>query len=336
MSHVSYVNQVSKFAKFSLSALAAGAVIAVTASAALAQDGYPKQPIKIIVPFTAGSATDIIARALGEGMRKELGQPIIIENKPGAGGTLGAALVAAAPADGYTLLVHSAGHVANAALYPALRYDPIKDFKPLAMLASVPNVMVVAPSSGFTDAASLVKKAKAKPGKLTYASAGNGSATHMNAEKFRLAAGIDAVHAPYRGTPEAITDVIAGQVQWFFAPITSAIPMIKEKKLQALAVGSPQRAAALPDVPTTLEAGYPHSDYDFWIGLFAPGKLPPAVAEQITKATEAALKSEAVKARYAALGANFPHVAPAQFDAFVLSESAAAAKLVSSAKITQN
>ena len=233
---------------------------ATTVTGALAQEPYPNKPVRIIVPFTAGSATDIIARAVGEGLRKELGnQPVIVENKPGAGGTLGAAQVATSPADGYTLLVHSAGHVANAALYPGLRYDPIKDFKPLAMLASVPNVLVVSPKANYKDLAALVAKAKAEPGKLLYASAGNGSATHMNAEKFRIAAKVDAVHVPYRGTPEAITDVISGQVNWFFAPITSAIPMIKDHKLQALAVGSPQRATALPDVPTTVEAGFPNS-----------------------------------------------------------------------------
>lgn len=304
---------------------------------AMAQDSYPSKPIRIIVPFTAGSATDIIARAVGEGLRKELGnQPIIVENKPGAGGTLGAAQVASSPADGYTLLVHSAGHVANAALYPGLRYDPITDFKPLAMLASVPNVLVVSPKSNYKDLAALIAKAKPEPGKLLYASAGNGSATHMNAEKFRMAAQIDAIHVPYRGTPEAITDVISGQVNWFFAPITSAIPMIKDHKLQALAVGSPQRAAALPDVPTTVEAGFPNSSYDFWIGLFAPAKLPPALASQIAKATSSALQTDAVKSRYASLGANNPHVEPAQFESFVRAESIAATKLISQAKITQN
>lgn len=331
----------NRFQKFAPVCSRLGAALlfgTLTISAAQAQDpAYPNKPVRIIVPFTAGSATDIIARAVGEGLRKELGnQPVIVENKPGAGGTLGAAQVASSPADGYTLLVHSAGHVANAALYPGLRYDPIKDFKPLAMLASVPNVLVVSPKSNYKDLAALVAKAKAEPGKLLYASAGNGSATHMNAEKFRIAAQIDAVHVPYRGTPEAITDVISGQVNWFFAPITSAIPMIKDHKLQALAVGSPTRATALPDVPTTVEAGFPNSSYDFWIGLFAPAKLPPALAAQISKATATALQSEAVKARYVSLGANYPHVEPAQFEAFVKAESTAATQLIKQAKITQN
>ena len=318
-----------------ITAVASAAALCTAASPAFAED-YPSKPIKIVVPFTAGSATDIIARAVGEGMRKELGQPIIIENKPGAGGTLGAAQVASAPGDGYTLLVHSAGHVANAYLYPTLRYDPVKDFKSLAMLASVPNVMVVSPQSGFKDVKAVVAKAKTEPGKLLYASAGNGSATHMNAEKFRVSTGIDATHVPYRGTPEAMTDVISGQVQWFFAPITSALPMIKDKKLVALAVGSPQRATALPDTPTTVESGYPGSDYDFWIGLFAPAKLPPQIAERIQKATETALKSDAVKTRLVSLGANAPSIEPAKFEAFVRNDSAAVGKLISTAKITQN
>jgi tripartite-type tricarboxylate transporter receptor subunit TctC len=309
---------------------------AAAASSAWAQEAYPSKPIRVVVPFTAGSATDIIARAVGEGMRKELGQPIIVENKPGAGGTLGAAQVAAAPADGYTLLVHSAGHVANAYLYPSLRYDPVKDFRSLAMLASVPNVLVVNPQSGLKDVKAVVQKAKAEPGKLLYASAGNGSATHMNAEKFRMATGMEAVHVPYRGTPEAMTDVVAGQVQWFFAPITSALPMVKDRKLMALAVGSSHRATALPEIPTTVEAGFPGSDYDFWIGLFAPSKLPDPVAARIRQATTAALKSEALRTRLLALGADLPSVSPGQFDAFVRNESTEVGKLVATAKITQN
>ena len=325
----------SPLARIGAAALALSALSAAI-SPALAEDAYPSKPIRVIVPFTAGSATDIIARAVGEGMRKELGQPIIVENKPGAGGTLGASQVATAQPDGYTLLVHSAGHVANSSLYPGLRYDPIKDFKSLAMLAQVPNVLVVNPKNGYKNVGDLVAKVKAAPDKFVYASAGSGSATHMNAEKFRIASKIAAVHVPYKGTPEAMTDVISGNVNWFFAPITTAIPMIKEGKLQALAVGSPQRAAALPDVPTTVEAGFPGSDYDFWIGLFAPGKLPASQADKIAKAVSAALKSDAVKARFVSLGANAPSVEPAQFDAFVKNESVAAKKLITEAKIKQD
>ena len=220
------------------------ALLTPTFPAAWAQDGaWPGKPINVVVPFTAGSGTDVVARAVCERVQKQLNQPMVIDNRPGAGGTLGASLVAGAPPDGYTLLIHSAGHVANAALYPKLRYDTAKDFRPIAMLATLPNVLVTSAASGVKTLGELVAKAKVRPGRQTYGSAGNGSATHINAEKFRIAAGIDATHVPYRGTPEAITDVIAGNVDWFFAPLVSALPLIKDGKLVPLAVG---RLSAAP------------------------------------------------------------------------------------------
>jgi tripartite-type tricarboxylate transporter receptor subunit TctC len=203
------------------------------------------QPIKLVVPFTAGSGTDIVARLVAEKLGPALGTSVIVDNKPGAGGTLGAALTAKAPADGYTLLVHSAGHLVNPWIYKGLSYDTLKDFTGITPMASLPNVLVTAPSH-FADVKDLVAKAKAKPGGLNYGSAGNGSATHMNAEVFRLAAGLDAQHVPFRGTPEAMTEVMAGRVDWFFAPMVSALPLIQSGKLQALAVGTGKRSSALP------------------------------------------------------------------------------------------
>jgi tripartite-type tricarboxylate transporter receptor subunit TctC len=300
------------------------------------ESAYPRQPIRLVVPFTAGSGTDTIARAVGERLTKQLGQPVIVDNKPGAGGTIGAAQVAAAQPDGYTLLVHSAGHVANAALYPGLRYDTIKDFHPVAMLATLPNVLVVSPAKGYKSLADLVERAKAEPGKLTYASAGNGSATHINAEKFRLSAAIKALHVPYKGTPEALTDVMAGQIDWFFAPLSSALPLIKDGRLVALAVGSPQRAAALPNVPTTLEAGFSGSDYVFWVGLFAPARTPGAVVQQLARETERALQQPEVRERFQTLGAATPTVTQANFAQFVEAESTATTTLIRSTGIHIN
>src|SRR3954471_21413232 len=236
-------------------ALAAGGVSA---------QSWPLRPIHFIVPFTAGSGTDTIARIVGDNMSKGLGQPVIIENKPGAGGTIGAAQVAKSDPDGYTVLIHSSGHALNPAIYPNLPYDTVKDLTGITPLASVPNVMVVSPSRGWKTVADVIAAAKAKPGQLNYASAGTGSATHMNAEKFKLRAGIDAQHVPFKGTPEAISDVIGGRNDWFFAPLSSALPLIKDGKLQALAVSTNQRAPSLPNVPTTVEAGVPGSDYNFW------------------------------------------------------------------------
>jgi tripartite-type tricarboxylate transporter receptor subunit TctC len=314
-------------------ALAMAATAAALPLPATAQPASPSQPIKLVVPFTAGSGTDIIARAVGEQLEKSLKQPVIVENKPGAGGTLGALQVAQAPADGRTVLVHSAGHVANAALYPALKYDTLKDFTPVTMLATLPNVLVTSPARGWKSAKDLVDKAKAAPGTETYASAGNGSATHVNAEKFRTSIGIEATHVPFRGTPEAITDVIGGRVDWFFAPVVSALPLVKDGKLQALAVGTPKRSAALPDVPTTTELGFAGSDYTFWVGMFVGAKTPPAVVTALHQATVAALRTDAVKERLGKLGGEVAAMEQAQFAALVNSEAAQVAALVKRAGI---
>lgn len=312
-----------------LGCLSGSAVAAGWPVTALAKtDGYPNKPITFIVPFTAGSGTDVIARTIGPRLEKALGQPIVVDNKPGAGGTLGAGLVAAAPADGYVVLIHSAGHVANAALYPKLSYDTVKDFQPIAMLATLPNVLVVAPGSGIQSVGDLVSRAKAQPGKMSYASAGNGSATHINAEKFRIAAGLNAVHVPYRGTPPALTDVVGGQVDWFFAPLVSALPLISAGKLVPLAVGTPKRSASLPNVPTTAEAGFPGSTYTFWVGMFVSSRTPPDVAERLARETAKVLQSPEVVAVFEKLGAEIPHMSQQQFATFVKQETEATGALI--------
>ena len=276
---------------------------------------FPSKPIKLIVPFTPGSGTDVIARTLGEAMAQNLGQAVVVENRPGAGGTIGAAQVAKAEADGHTLLVHSSGHVVNAAIYPNLPYDTLADFAGVTPLASLPNVLVVAPARGWKNVADLLAAARAKPGELNYGSAGNGSATHMNAEKFRVQAGIDALHIAFKGTPEALTEVISGRIDWFFAPLASALPLIKDGKLQALAVSTARRSPALPDVPTTVEAGVADSDYTFWVALFAPARTPRAVVARLNEAVAVALKEPEVRDRYARLGAEALWLAPEAFDA---------------------
>jgi tripartite-type tricarboxylate transporter receptor subunit TctC len=258
---------------------------------------------------------------------------VVVDNRPGAGGTLGAAQVAAAPADGYTVLIHSAGHVANAALYPRLKYDTLKDFTPVAMLATLPNVLVVSATSGLRSVQELVQRARAQPGKMSYASAGNGSATHINAEKFRLAAGLQATHVPYRGTPPALTDLVGGQVDWFFAPLVSALPLIQEGKLTPLAVGSPRRSAALPQLPTTVEAGYAGSDYTFWVGMLLPARTPPEVVARLSAATAQALQAPAVRAALEKLGADIPSLAQPAFAQQVKDEMASTAALVQRAGI---
>jgi len=309
------------------------AALALFASAVLGQSNFPDHPIRFIVPFTAGSGTDIVARTVGEHMSKTLGQPIVIENRPGAGGTVGAAVVAKSTPDGYTLLVHSAGHVANPAIYKELPYDTLKDFAGVTPLASLPNVLVVSPGKGYKTVADLVANAQAHPGQLNYGSAGNGSATHMNAEIFRQAAKFDAVHVPYKGTPEAMAEVVSQRIDFFFAPLSSALPQIKAGRLQALAVGTAKRSPLLPDVPTTIEAGYPGSDYVFWVALLAPAATPKPVIDTLNRAALKALSDPAIHEKLRALGAEPMPMQPALFDAFLRDETARMAHVVEAAGI---
>jgi tripartite-type tricarboxylate transporter receptor subunit TctC len=313
----------------------ASLAVAMHAPAAQAQP-WPAKSVKIVVPFTPGSATDIIARTLAERLQPVLVHPIIVENRPGAGGTIGAAVVAQSPPDGYTLLVQSSGHTVNPHIYTSLGYDTLRDFASVTPLVTLPNVLIVAPSKGYKSVADVVAAAKAKPGALNYASAGTGSATHMNAEKFRAAAGIQAVHVPMKGTPEAITETIAGRVDWFFAPLVSAGPMIKDGKAVALAVGTSRRAANLPDVPTTVEAGVPGSDYTFWIGLFAPAKTPREIVDKLQQEVVRVMASTEMRERLATLGAEAWTMPSAQFDDYVAKELAANAAIVGAAGIKPN
>ncbi len=308
-----------------LSALCfSGAVLAQT---------YPSKPIKFIVPFTAGSVTDIVARTVGDAMGKSMGQPIVIENKLGAGGTIAAAQVARSEPDGYTLLVHSSGHALNPALYPNPGYDTLKDLTGITTLAAVPNVLVVNPAKGWKTQADLVAAAKAKPGTFNYASAGVGSATHMNAEIFRMQTGIDALHVPYKGTPDAMSNVIGGSNDWFFAPLASALPLIKDGKLQALSVSTKARAATLPLVPTSVEAGVPGSDYTLWVGMIAPSATPPAVIKKLHDEALKALASPEIKERLAKLGADPFPMSPEAFNAYIKTEMDTAARIAKAANL---
>ena len=315
-----------------LSTLTIGGLVGLTN--AQAQTEWPKAgPIKLVVPFTPGSGTDIIARTLAEKLAPALGAQVVIENKPGAGGTVGAAQVAKAPADGYTLLIHSSGHVVNPALYTNLSYDTLRDFDGITPLASLPNVLVVSPAKGYKTVADLVTAAKAKPDGMNYASAGNGSATHMNAERFRVSAGLKAQHIPFRGTPEAITETIAGRTDWFFAPLVSALPLIKDGKLQALAVGTQGRSNALPQVPSIAEAGLRDATYTFWVGLFATAKTPKAIVERLHAEVTKVMALPEVRERLDKLGAAPMPMTHEAFQVFLDDETKAAAVLVKSAGI---
>ena len=307
------------------------AALLLCAGVALAQ-GYPSKPIRIVVPFTAGSATDIMARIVGEKLGAAWGQTVVIENKPGAGGTVGSAFVAKSEPDGYTLLVVSTGHVVNPVLYPGLSYDTVADFAGITPLASLPNVLVVGANSPIKNVPELIAAAKANPGKLNYASAGTGSATHVNAEKFRAITGIQATHIPFKGTPETITETVAGRVDFMFTPVLLSIPMIRDNRMRALAVSTAQRSSALPEVPTVAEAAVPGFVFDFWIGLLAPAKTPRDVVNKLNQEVNKALNQPDVKERMAKLGGEPLPMTPERFDAFIREEHATLSVIMKGAK----
>jgi len=310
-------------------ALAAG----VLASTLVFGQDYPSRPVKIVVPFTAGSATDILARTVGQKLSEIWNQTVIVDNRAGAGGTIGAGMVAKATADGYTLMVHSAAQAVNPFIYPNLSYDTLKDFVQVAPLAGQPNVLVVAPSTGYKAISDLIADAKKKPGSLNFGSAGTGSGTHINGEKFRLVAGIDVVHIPYKGTPEALSDAMAGRITYFFSPISAALPLVRDGRLVALGVSSAKRSSALPNVPTIAASGLPGFDYNLWVGMFAPAGTPADIVEKINRDVNRVLREPDVKERMTALGAEAMMMTPAEFDKFVRIEMDDAAKVVKAAAI---
>ncbi len=273
------------------------------ASAALA-DGYPDRPVKWIVPFPPGGAMDSIARTLGESMGKQLNTSVIVENRAGAGGNIGAASVARAKPDGYTILIVANGMAVNPALYADLNYDPIKDFAPISLLAVVPNVLVTNPArTGATSVQDVIAKAKARPGHYTYASAGVGTSIHLAGELFVSMTGVDMLHVPYKGSGPAVADLLGGQVDYMFDSITSAKPHVVSGKLRALAVTTAKRSAALPDVPTLREAGVPGYELMPWFAAFAPAGTPPEVVARLNEAMRNALVEPKVKATLDSIGA---------------------------------
>src|SRR5688572_6200904 len=292
---------------------------ALAAGAALAQP-YPARPVRVIVPFTPGGVTDVIARTVGAKLAEGWGQPVVVENRPGAGGSLGASLVARAPADGYLLLVHSSGYAINAAANPKLPYDYRKDFVDVAPLGSQPMVLVVAPASGIRSVAELVALAKAKPGQIAYGSAGIGSGAHFNGEKFRIAAGVDVLHVPYKGGADAINDTMAGRLTFTFNTVTLALPFIRDGRLAALGVSSRTRSQLLPAAPPIAEAGIPGFDFTFWNGLWAPAGTPPAIVERINRDVMRVMDLPEVLERFARLGTEPMRMSAAEFARFVKSE----------------
>jgi tripartite-type tricarboxylate transporter receptor subunit TctC len=304
----------------------------ICASGAWAQD-WPAKPIRAIVPSTAGSAVDIVPRIVFEQLSGVLGQPIVVENRPGAGGLTANAFVAKAEPDGYTILIDSSAHTVLPSLYPNAPYDPVRDLAGVVLIGNLPNVLVVAPSKGWRTVQELVAAAKAKPGAISYASVGVGSATQFSAERLRLAAGFDGVHVPFRGAPEAYTEVMTSRVDFFFGAVASALPFIRDGRLVPLAVSTRSRASVLPEVPTTLEAGFANSDYTFWIALFVPARTPATVIAKLHNAVRQILERPDMREKLAGLGVEPVTIGPAELDALVKAEIPLNAAVVKAANI---
>ncbi|HVL55607.1 MAG TPA: tripartite tricarboxylate transporter substrate binding protein [Burkholderiaceae bacterium] len=318
--------------------LALSAALAAGVTGALAQTsapGYPNKTIRIVVPFPPGGSTDLIGRRLAEKFSASMGQPVIVENRPGAGGTVGSEYAARAAPDGHTLLVGVTGsHGISVSLNPKLPYHPLKDFEPVSALTTTPLVLVVGPQFPAATLAEYVAHARSKPGEVTHSSPGNGTSMHLTGEMFNLVAGTKLVHVPYRGSAGAINDLIGGQVQSMFADLLVAMPFIQAGRIRALALTSPKRHELLPNVPTVAESGYPGFEALSWQGLFVPAGTPAEIVERLSRETVSALQSPDVRDSFAKQGMEVRGSSPAEFRAFVEREIPKWAKIIQQAGVT--
>jgi tripartite-type tricarboxylate transporter receptor subunit TctC len=298
-------------------------------------ENWPSRPIKATIPFGAGSATDIVPRLVFDRLAAELGQPIVIENRAGAGGTLGTALVTKADPDGYRVLAHSSALTIAPAIFPNLSFDVTKDLASVLMIGSSPNVMIVPTSRPWKTVQDFIADAKAKPGSISFGSVGIGSAVHISAEKFRLAAGIEATHVPYRGGSEVITDILGGRIDLYFCPLATALPLIREGRVRALLVSTPQRSPDLPDVPTPAEAGLKNAESLIWFGVFMPAKTPRDIIERFHAAGIKVLNAPAMRDNLKELGVEAMPMTPTQMDEFVKHETASNFDVIKAAGIKQ-
>lgn len=296
----------------------------MTISTHAASQTYPNKPIKLVVPFTPGGTTDILARAVATDLQKSLGQPVVVDNKPGAGGNIGADFVAKAAPDGYTLLMGTVGtHGINVSLYSKMPYDAVKDFAPVTLVAGVTNILVAAPSSAVTSVKMLIEAAKKDPEKITFASSGNGTSIHLAGELFKLMTGVKMTHIPYKGSSAALPDVISGQVNVMFDNAPSVMQFIKSGKLNAIAVTGNKRIGALPNVPTVAEAGgsaLTGFEATSWFGVLAPAGTPKDIVDKLNQSITKSLQTPDMKARLAAMGAEVIASTPEAFTAYIKSE----------------
>ncbi len=315
-----------------LNRLAAAAAMALMASLSTAQD-YPARPIRLIVPLTAGSGADIAGRIVARHLSEAWKQPVIVENRPGAGGQIGTQAVVKAEADGYTLLVQSASHAANSAIYKSLPYDPLKDLVDVAILGFTPYVMVTAKGGEYASVKTLIDAAKAKPGGIAFASAGVGSSTHLAAEYFAQVVGVKMLHVPYKGSPEAILDTMAGRTAFYMAPINTVVGQMKEGKLAALGVSTRRRADVMPEVPTLAEQGLTDFDITLWFGVWAPAGTPAAIVNKLNAQVSTILQSAEVREQFSKLGITPAPMRPDEFGRFVREQITTYQKIVKQADI---
>ena len=308
-------------------------ITALTGPDGAQAQNWPTKTIKVVVPLTAGSATDVMARIVFDQVSQQVGQSIVIENRPGAGNSIGMNAVAKAEPDGYTILANSSTHTVSPAVRETMPLDTVNDLSAIIPLGNMPVVIVFSPKKGYKQLSDFVAWAKANPGKANYSSAGAGNSSHLNGELFRLAAGFEAVHLPFKGAPEAMTEVIAERSDYYFSPLVNALPLMKGGQLQALAVSNSTRASALPDIPTTVQAGYPNSEYNFWAGVFVPSKTPAAIKEKLQAEIAKALQTPGVRDKLKNLGADPMPLTPAQFDAQVRKEIETNSKIAKAANI---
>jgi len=294
---------------------------------------WPARPIKAIIPFGAGSATDVVPRLVFDRLSAELGQPIVVENRVGAGGTLGTAAVVKADPDGYTILAHSSALAIAPALFPSLTFDATKELASVLMLGSSANVMIVPVSRPWKTVQDFIADARAKPGSISFGSVGIGSAVHISAEKFRLAAGIEATHVPYRSGAEVITDILGGRIDYYFSPLALALPLIHEGKVRALLVSTPRRAPELPDVPTPREAGLQNAESAIWFGVFMPVKTPRDIVEKFRAAGLKVLSDPAMQDSLKQLGVDALPMTPVEMDDFLVRETVANRDVITAAGI---
>ncbi len=312
-----------------LTGFAAAAALSLTSVAGAQTPAYPSKPIRLVVPFPAGGTTDILARAVAQKLTEAWGQPVVVDNRPGAGGNIGSELVAKAAADGYTLEMGTVGtHAINPSLYAKMPYDHVKDFAPVILVAGVPNVLVVNPGVPAHSVAELIAYAKTHPGKLNFASSGSGTSIHLSGELFKVMSGADMMHVPYKGSAPALADLIGGQVQLMFDNLPSSLPQIRAGKLRALAVTSGTRAAALPDTPTIAESGLPGFEASSWFGVLAPAGTPPAIVSKLNAEIAKWLASPEAKEKMQSQGANAAGGSPEDFARHIQAETAKWAKVV--------